>query len=102
MLTEIINYVLAVVHWDIRLSFLGALLLILVATRALTTQKSWAALKQTGTSRIPPIVPYSIPLLGNMLDFVFGTVNLIDWMRQVFTFTSMVLQIDYSQKDVRP
>lgn len=81
MLDEAVNFGLAIMNWDRRLSLFVALLLTPVITRFITTWESWAALKQTGNAKTPPVVPYSIPIIGNMLEFGSSPMEFLGRMR---------------------
>jgi hypothetical protein len=44
-----------------------------VLTQAITSIQSHIALAQIDDAKQPPMVPYAIPGVGNLLDFVFDT-----------------------------
>lgn len=81
MLDNMADRGLAAASWDWRLTVVGAVLSVFVVTRVITTLRSTIALRAIGTGKTPPIVPYSIPGVGNMLGFAFDTVNFFGWMK---------------------
>lgn len=81
MLDNMVDRGLVAVSWDWRLTVAGAILSVFVVTRVITTLRSAVAFRATGTGKTPPIVPYSIPGVGNMPSFAFDTVNFFGWMK---------------------
>jgi len=77
MFDEIIDQGAAAIRWDSRISVAAGLLSIVIFTRLITSLRSRIALWQSGSEKIPPILPYSLPGLGNLLAFAFDTKNLL-------------------------
>jgi hypothetical protein len=73
MLDNVLDRSLAMLGWDWRFTTLGIIFALFTTTWAITTIKSIMALRATGNNKTPPIVPYAVPLLGNMYDFAFNT-----------------------------
>ena len=65
--TSYLSIMFALEYWTLALS--SMLLLIPVSTYLVTSLKSAYALRGKKSEQIPPIVPYWIPFLGNVLSF---------------------------------
>jgi hypothetical protein len=81
MFDDMVDYGRTAVYWDWRLTVVVSLLSVFVATRILTSIRSSLAFRATGVEKRPPIVPYSMPVIGNMLDFAFNTMQFLSSLR---------------------
>ncbi|PVH80017.1 cytochrome P450 [Cadophora sp. DSE1049] len=77
MFDEILDQGAAAFRWDLRISVAAGLLSIVILTRAITSIRSKIALWRSGDEKTPPILPYFLPGLGNLLAFAFDTKNLL-------------------------
>jgi hypothetical protein len=67
----------ALVHWDLRTSIAVAFFSLFAFTKLITFVRSTLALRRSGQEKDPPIVPYSVPGLGNALTFGFDTLGFL-------------------------
>ncbi|KAG4438382.1 hypothetical protein IFR05_006144 [Cadophora sp. M221] len=74
---EILDQGAAAMQWDLRITVAVGLLSILVLTRVITSIRSNVALRSSGDDKPPPIMPYALPGIGNMLAFAFDTKSLL-------------------------
>ncbi|KAK0125683.1 hypothetical protein ONS95_000314 [Cadophora gregata] len=77
MFDEILGQGAAAIRWDLRISVAAGILSILILTRLITSIRSKVALGRSGDDKTPPILPYSLPGLGNLISFAFDTNKLL-------------------------
>ncbi|KAH7342494.1 cytochrome P450 [Rhexocercosporidium sp. MPI-PUGE-AT-0058] len=77
MFDEILDQGVAAIQWDLRITVAIGLLSILALTRIITSVRSNVALWRSGDGKTPPIMPYAVPGIGNMLAFAFDTKSLL-------------------------
>ncbi|KAH7419535.1 cytochrome P450 [Cadophora sp. MPI-SDFR-AT-0126] len=77
MFDEVLDQGAAAIRWDLRISVAAGLLSIVILTRLTTSIRSKTALWRSGDEKTPPILPYFVPGLGNLLAFAFDTKNLL-------------------------
>jgi hypothetical protein len=73
MLQSILESGATGLQWDLRVTTVFIFLAMFVLTQAITSIQSHIALAQIDDAKQPPMVPYAIPGVGNLLDFVFDT-----------------------------
>ena len=78
MLDIVFGHGVALVLGDLRLSVVFVLGLLLVVTRVTTSARSGLALRSEGREKTPPILPYAVPVLGNVFAFAFDTLGLVN------------------------
>jgi hypothetical protein len=67
----------ALARWDLRISIAVAFFSLFALTRFTTFVRSNLALRKSGEGKDPPIVPYSVPGLGNALALGFDTLGFL-------------------------
>ncbi|KAL2075856.1 hypothetical protein VTL71DRAFT_799 [Oculimacula yallundae] len=77
MFDEIVNQGVAAIQRDLRVTVVVGLLSVFVLTRIITSIRSNVALQLSGHGKTPPMMPYAIPGVGNMLAFAFNTKSLL-------------------------
>ncbi len=77
MLDELLAQGAAVIQWDLRLTVAAAILSTFFLTQIVTSVRSNVALRRSGDGKTPPIMPYAVPVLGNLLAFAFDTKSLL-------------------------
>lgn len=84
MIDNIIETGNALIQWDVRVTAIASFLLIFILTQVITSVRSTVALRAEGDGKTPPIEPYSIPLLGNLISFAFNTEAFLGKIMLVF------------------
>ena len=70
MIDDVIDLGSSLILWDLRLTIVATFLALFAATQLITSVQSNVALKG---KTIPPVAPYAIPGLGNLISFAFDT-----------------------------
>jgi hypothetical protein len=83
MLDEIMASGTSIAQWDWRITLLAASLSPFLLTYIVTWIQGHIAARRSGSGKTPPMVPYMVPLLGNLLGFAFDTCHFIDVNRYV-------------------
>ncbi|KAF8855617.1 cytochrome P450 [Acephala macrosclerotiorum] len=73
MIDDIIETGTAIIQWDRRATVIASVFIIFIVTQFITSLRSIIALRAKGDGKTPPIEPYSIPILGNLISFAFNT-----------------------------
>ncbi|KAE8443147.1 hypothetical protein EG329_002316 [Mollisiaceae sp. DMI_Dod_QoI] len=73
MIDNVFEKGVAIIQWDVRLTVAVSFISIFLLTQVITSVRSSIALRSKGNIKTPPLMPYSIPGLGNLVAFAFDT-----------------------------
>ncbi len=77
MLDDMIASGTALVQWDWRITLFAISLSPFALTYLITYLWATIAARSNGKGKSPPMVPYAVPILGNLLAFAFDTCRFV-------------------------